>query len=75
MRRPAPAVEEGGAEVAIQRRDAIIEEYRLNGQLYRIRVIPRWGPSLSCSHQRAGVCTEVDEFAPVAPAQWLLFSW
>jgi hypothetical protein len=61
----------------IQRREATIEEYRLNGQLYRIRVIPRWGPPYYLvPTNEAGVWrTEVDELAPVAPAQWLLFSW
>jgi hypothetical protein len=62
----------------IRRRDAVIEEYRLNGRLYRIRVIPRWGPSYYLiPTNEAGVWrTEVEgELAPVTPAQWLLFSW
>ena len=62
----------------IKRNDATIHEYRLNGRLYMVKVIPRYGPPYylydadgngsleSRSHQL--------DPAPVIP-NWIIHSW
>jgi uncharacterized protein DUF2782 len=77
---PLPALEEGGVEpevTIIQRRDATIEEYRVNGRLYRIKVTPRWGfPYYLVPTREEGVFeTRLDDLAPLSTPRWLLFSW
>ncbi len=62
----------------IRKDDAIIEEYRLNGQLYMTRIIPATGPvyylvDRDGDGQMETRMSEIyDDF--IVP-QWVLFSW
>ena len=68
-----------GAEVTITETEtAIIHEYRINGQIYMVRVDPIVGPPYYFfDHNGDG---QLDIHTPGPPAarsvqQWLLFSW
>jgi len=59
----------------IHREDAIIEEYRINGFLYKVKVTPAFGPSYYLiDHNGNGQLTrrELDDL--IVP-QWVLFTW
>lgn len=62
----------------IRRGRETIEEYRVNGQLYMVKVTPRWGfPYYFMDMDGDGV---LDTRAPGLPGgsmlpQWILFSW
>jgi len=64
----------------IQRKDKTIEEYRVNGRLYKIKVTPKVGPAYylvdsdgdgSFETRRASSDLEPDLLIP----QWVLFRW
>lgn len=64
----------------IQREDKTIEEYRVNGQLYKIKVTPKVGPAYylldtdgdgSFETRRSGGELESDLVIP----HWVLFRW
>lgn len=61
----------------IQRGEVTIQEYRVNGRLRMIKVTPRWGfPYYLVPTSTEGVWdTRLNDLAPIAPPQWLLFSW
>ena len=66
-------------EVTIRRqREDIIEEHRVNGKLYMIRVIPRYGPPfyLLDSDGDGNMDSRYNELDPnlLIPG-WVLFSW
>ncbi len=79
---PPPTVQSGETlepEVTIiQRKDATVEEYRLNGHLYMIKVVPVVGKPYYLLDQNGDGVMETnmseiyDDF--VVP-QWVLFSW
>jgi hypothetical protein len=76
----APPPARGGIEpeVTITRRgQVIIQEYRVNGRLYMIRVIPPIGfPYYLLDTNGNGVWdTRLNDLAPISPPQWILFSW
>lgn len=65
-------------EVTITRRgEAVVQEFRLNGRLYMIRVLPTIGyPYYLVDTNADGVWdTRLNDLAPIAPPQWVLFSW
>jgi len=64
----------------IQRKDKTVEEYRVNGRLYKIKVIPKVGPPYYLVDQNGdgsfdtlpvGGGPEPDIMIP----QWVLFRW
>ena len=61
----------------IQRGEVTIQEFRVNGHLRMVKVTPRWGfPYYLVPTSTEGVWdTRMNGLAPIAPAQWLLFSW
>jgi hypothetical protein len=62
----------------VRRRGATIEEYRVGGQLYMVRVKPAVGPAYYIrnpeSEGRTQRCTS-DIYCDFAVPQWVLFSW
>jgi hypothetical protein len=79
---PPPEMEPGGEamepEVTIIRREsAIIREYRVNGQLYMIQVVPTKGrPYYVVDSDGDGeLDLRGDGLQPPEAFQWLLFSW
>lgn len=62
----------------VQRKDATVEEYRLNGRLYMVKVIPFIGPPYYLmDNDGDGVLEKrIGELKndPVVP-QWVIFSW
>jgi Protein of unknown function (DUF2782) len=75
---PPPSA--GGIEPEVtitQRGGVIVQEFRVNGRLYMIRVIPPIGfPYYLVDTNADGVWdTRLNDLAPIAPPQWLLFSW
>ena len=82
---PGSGAQRGGEEiepevVIIQREDKIIEEYRVNGQLYMIKVIPKNAPTYflldndgdGTMESRLGASDlEPDIMIP----RWVLFRW
>ena len=79
---PPPDLEPGAEplepEVTIIRReDATVEEYRVNGQLYMIRVIPVSGPAyyLVDTNGDGELDLRGDGLEPPGMFQWLLYSW
>jgi Protein of unknown function (DUF2782) len=60
----------------IQRGQVTIQEFRVNGRLRMIKVIPRWGFPYYLVPTSQGVWdSRLNGLAPIAPPQWLLFSW
>jgi hypothetical protein len=62
----------------IERPDGVIREYRIDGRLYMVQVIPRWGPPYylmdttgdgTLDLRRAGLGPDF------VPPQWMLFQW
>ncbi len=77
---PVPPPNAGGIEPEItitHRGQVIVQEYRINGRLYMIRVIPPIGfPYYLVDTNADGVWdTRLNDLAPIAPPQWILFSW
>lgn len=63
-------------EVTIIRKDdSVVEEYRVNGQLYMVKVTPSVGPVYYMKdHDGNGKLTRYDLEDPTVP-QWVLFTW
>ena len=62
----------------IPRREATIEEYRVGGQLYMVRIIPRWGRPyyLVDADGDGNLETRLDEFvARYMLPGWVIFRW
>ena len=62
----------------IQRDDATVEEYRVNGVLYMVKIIPVVGPAyflVDCDGdgQLESRVNDINRDIPVP--QWLIFSW
>lgn len=63
----------------IQREDSRIEEYRVNGQLYMVKVMPNVGPSYYLldrdgdGHLESNL-NEIHKASEIVP-QWVLFRW
>lgn len=61
----------------IQRDDATIEEYRINGQLYMVKVTPVVGPPyyLIDNDGNGSMETRSNIYNDVTVPQWILFTW
>lgn len=64
----------------IQREDKTIEEYRVNGRLYKIKVIPKVGPAYFLVDSDGDGSFETRRIhSPLEPdimiPQWVLFRW
>ena len=61
----------------IQRDDATIEEYRINGQLYMVKVTPVVGPPyyLVDNDGNGSMETRSNIYRDVTVPQWVLFTW
>jgi len=73
-----PGAEPLEPEVTIIRREAAtIQEYRINGQLYLVKVIPDRGPPYYLADSDGDGTLDVrgDGLEPPGVFQWLLFSW
>ena len=78
---PAP-IEDGQAlepdVTIVQRKDATVEEYRLNGRLYMVKVIPFIGkPYFLMDNDGDGLMeSRISDLQrdPLVP-QWVIFSW
>lgn len=66
-------------EVTIkQRGDEVIEEYRVNGQLYMVKITPQIGPSYYLIDRDGDGRMEArmsDIYDDTIVPQWVLFSW
>lgn len=61
----------------IQKEAETVEEYRINGQLYMIKVIPKGGPPFYLvDYEGNGAFVRRDYLdSGVRPPMWLIFSW
>ena len=63
----------------VQRKDAVVEEYRLHGRLYQVKVKPFVGPSYFLVDQDGDGTLETKVggalHQPPAIPQWVIFSW
>jgi hypothetical protein len=62
----------------IQRKDATYEEYRLNGRLYMVKVIPAVGPPYYFIDRDGDGLMESrmnDRGTQIQEQQWVIFSW
>jgi len=81
---PPPAVIQDGEQLEpdvtiVQRKDARVEEYRMNGKLYMVKVIPVAGPAyfLKDSDGDGKLETRFNDARNSAldVPQWVIFSW
>tara|TARA_B100001123_G_scaffold420473_1_gene526864 strand:+ start:639 stop:989 length:351 start_codon:yes stop_codon:yes gene_type:complete len=62
----------------IQREDATVEEYRVNGRLYMVKITPFIGkPYYFIDHDGNGLMRSrmSDIYNPTRVPQWVIFSW
>ncbi len=62
----------------IQKKDRIETEYRVNGQLYMIKVMPRGGYAPYYLVDRDGdgrLESQFDDLASITPPQWVIHRW
>lgn len=63
----------------VQRKDAVVEEYRLHGRLYQVKVKPFVGPTYFLVDQDGDGTLETKVggalHQPPAIPQWVIFSW
>jgi Protein of unknown function (DUF2782) len=61
----------------IRKEDAVIEEYRLNGNLYMVKVTPAIGPAyyLIDNDGDGQMESRSREMGDVIVPQWVLFTW
>ncbi|MEX2480627.1 MAG: DUF2782 domain-containing protein [Gammaproteobacteria bacterium] len=62
----------------INREDATYEEYRLNGRLYMVKVVPVVGPAYYYVDRDGDGLMETrrnDRRQPLQVPQWVIFSW
>lgn len=79
---PPTGLEDEGLEPEvkiIKRNDAVIHEYRINGQLYMVKVVPRYGPPYYLYDRDGNGSLESRrllslEPAPIVP-NWRIHSW
>lgn len=56
--------------------DRTLQEYRVNGKLYAIKVTPKHGPSYYLfDHDGDGNFQRTDDTNRVVPPSWTLFKW
>ena len=74
----APPSPESAPTVSIRTLDSgdVVEEYRVNGQLYEVRVRPRVGiPYTLLDTNGDGRLDRRDSEGPVAPVYYTLYEW
>lgn len=61
----------------IRKADAVMEEYRFNGQLYMVKVIPKVGKAYYLYDQegRGKMIRQEESPSHLEPPRWTLFSW
>jgi Protein of unknown function (DUF2782) len=61
----------------IRKEDAVIEEYRVNGQLYMVKVTPAIGPVYYLKDMDGNGVMDATryELEDMAVPQWVLFTW
>ena len=60
----------------IRKKDAVIEEYRVNGQLYMVKVTPAFGPVYYIKDLDGdGQMDHRYELEDPAVPEWVLFTW
>lgn len=62
----------------IQRKDATYEEYRMNGRLYMVKVLPAVGPAYFFIDRDGDGLMETrmnDRASQIQVPQWVIFSW
>jgi hypothetical protein len=81
---PPPAVIQDGQELEpdvtiVQRKDARVEEYRMNGKLYMVKVIPIVGPAyfMQDSDGDGKLETRFNDArnSALEVPKWVIFSW
>nr|WP_299243695.1 DUF2782 domain-containing protein [uncultured Halomonas sp.] len=58
-----------------QEEDRTIREYRVNGQLYAIRIEPKAGPAYFLVDDDGDGDFQVSDSERIAVPSWVLFSW
>ena len=62
----------------IQRKDSTYEEYRMNGRLYMVKVLPAVGPAYFFIDRDGDGLMETrmnDRASQIQVPQWVIFSW
>ncbi|MGK0296593.1 MAG: hypothetical protein ACI9XC_000182 [Gammaproteobacteria bacterium] len=61
----------------IQKDDSVVEEYRVNGNLYMVKITPSVGPAYFLTDQDGDGYLEsrTDKLRSKSVPQWILFSW
>ena len=61
----------------IRKKDSVIEEYRINGQLYMVKVTPAVGPVYYMKDMDGNGQMDQTRYALEDPSvpQWVLFTW
>lgn len=60
----------------IRKEDKTIEEYRINGHLYKVKVTPVLGPPYYMYDRDGdGTFDPIDQYEGTAVPQWVLFEW
>jgi len=79
---PLPSAVESGEPIEpevtiIRKEEAVIEEYRVNGNLYMVKITPTVGkPYYLVDHDGDGQLTRTDTpYENIRVPQWVLFSW
>jgi len=75
---PVESGEELEPEITIIRRDdAIITEYRVNGNLYMVKIVPEFGPPYYLIDRDGDGIMEgrTSIYDDIIVPQWVLFSW
>lgn len=78
---PPPVLQSGEAlepEVTIiQRKDETVYEYRVNGSVYMVKVVPAAGPPYYFLDQDGDGKLDAQKYGPgeVSVPQWVLFRW
>lgn len=80
---PPPAINKQAADeelepqvTIVQKKDMVVEEYRIAGRLFKIKVIPKVGPPYYLVDERGdGQFTRMDgpDGANLRPPSWVLF--
>jgi hypothetical protein len=80
---PPPAIDKNAADdglepqvTIVQKKDVVVEEYRIAGRLYKMKVIPKVGPPYYLVDERGdGQFTREDgpDAANMRPPSWVLF--
>ena len=78
---PPSSIEDGQTmqpEITIEhRKDATVEEYRVSGRLYMVKVTPVVGPPyyLVDNNGDGRLSSRIDTLAPPTVPRWVIFSW